>query len=144
MTERSFPRIGIGVIIVNNDGKILIGKRSGGHAPKFSIPGGHLDLGEAFEEAAVREVKEEAGIDIEDPQVIAVTNNLETYREEGRHYISIILLAEAFSGEPQIREPEKCERWLWCDPKELPEPHFDASRRGVECWLEGEFYKKRE
>ena len=49
-----------------------------------------------------------------------------------------------FSEEPKIMEPQKCEAWLWCDPKNLPEPHFDASKQGVDCWLEGVFYKKYE
>lgn len=44
------PKIGVGVIIQNSDDKILIGKRKGSHAPLFSIPGGHLENGETFEE----------------------------------------------------------------------------------------------
>ena len=134
----------MGVIVVNHDGKILIGKRKGSHAPYYSIPGGHLDLGETFENGAMREVKEETDLDIHDPKVIAVTNNLETYRNEGLHHISIVLLAKDFSGVLKIMEPEKCDEWLWVDPKNLPMPHFDASRRGVACYLENIFYKKFE
>jgi 8-oxo-dGTP diphosphatase len=37
---------GVGVIIVNEQGEILLGKRCGKHAPFWSIPGGHLDAGE--------------------------------------------------------------------------------------------------
>ena len=36
--------------------------------------------------------------ELESPRVIAVTNNLETYREEGKHYISVVLLANSYSG----------------------------------------------
>jgi 8-oxo-dGTP diphosphatase len=140
--EGSRPVIGVGVIIVNKDGKILIGRRKGSHAQKFSIPGGHFELGETFEEAAEREVAEETGLQLSDPVVIAVTNNLGTYKEEGKHTISIILLAKKFTGEPQNMEPEKNEEWFWCDPKSLPEPHFDASRMGIQCYVEGKFYEK--
>ena len=38
-------------------------------------------------------------------------------------------------------EPEKCDEWRWVDPRELPEPHFDASRLGVECYLKKSFYE---
>ena len=138
------PRVGLGIIIVNHDGKILIGKRKGSHAPYYSIPGGHLELGETFEEGAIRETKEETDLDIIDPKVIAVTNNLETYRNEGLHFISIVLLAENFSGDLKIMEPEKHDELLWADPKKLPMPHFDASQRGVICYLENKFYKKFE
>jgi 8-oxo-dGTP diphosphatase len=134
------PRIGIGVIIQNPDGKILVAKRKGSHAPYYSIPGGHLETGETFEECAIREVKEEHGITIKLPKVIAVANNLETYRNEGLHYISIILLAGSFSGKPMINEPDKCEEILWVDPTDLPQPHFDASSLGVKCFLENKFY----
>lgn len=140
--QRDKPRVGLGVIIVNQNEKILVGKRKNSLAPYYSIPGGHLDPGETFENGAIREVKEETDLDIKDPKVIAVTNNLETYHNDGLHYISIALLAEYFSGVIKIMEPEKCEEWLWVDPKNLPTPHFDASRMAVACYLEKKFYKK--
>lgn len=132
--------VGIGVILVNKKGQILIGKRKGTHEPKYSIPGGHLELGETFEQCAVREMKEETDLDIKSPKVIAVTNNLETFKEEGKHNISIVLLVTEYSGELKIMEPEKCEEWKWCEPNILPEPHFDASRIGIECYLNKVFY----
>ena len=49
------PKVGLGVIIVNKDGNILIGKRKGSHAQKYSIPGGHLEIGETFEQGTIRE-----------------------------------------------------------------------------------------
>jgi 8-oxo-dGTP diphosphatase len=140
MEEKSRPQVGLGIVIVNDEGKILIGKRKGAHAEKFSIPGGHLDLGETFEAGAIREIKEETNLDIFEPKVIAVSNNLETFRTEGRHYISVILLVRKFSGDLRVMEPEKCDGWEWVDPKNLPEPHFDASRLGVTCYLNKSVY----
>lgn len=142
--QKNRPRVGLGVILINQGGKVLIGKRKNSHAPYYSIPGGHLDPGETFEDGAIREIKEETDLDIKNPQVIAVTNNLETYRKEGLHYISIALLAQDFSGTLKIMEPEKCDEWLWVDPKNLPIPHFDASRMAIACYLEKRFYKKFE
>ena len=135
------PKVGLGVIIVNLDGKVLVGKRIGSHAQKYSIPGGHLDSRRDIEAGAIREIKEETNLSIEDPQVIAVTNNLETYQEEGKHYISVVLLVKKYSGELMITEPNKCEGWAWIDPKNLPQPHFDASRLAIECYLRQSFYE---
>jgi 8-oxo-dGTP diphosphatase len=134
------PRVVLGIIIENGDGKILIGKRIGSHAQKYSIPGGGLEPGETFEAGAIREAQEEHGILIDRPTVIAITNNLETFREEGIHAASVILLARSFQGIPTIREPDKCEEIMWVDPRDLPMPHFDASRLAVECYLSNKFY----
>ncbi|MCX6752689.1 MAG: NUDIX domain-containing protein [Candidatus Nomurabacteria bacterium] len=135
------PRVGLGIVIVNKDGRVLVGKRKGGHAQKYSIPGGHLEMGETFEQAAIREAKEETNLDIFEPKLICVINDLETYSEEGKHYVSAGLLATKYSGELKVMEPEKCESWSWVDPKNLPEPHFDASRMEVKCYLNGSFYE---
>ena len=86
LNKLNLPRVGVGVIIVNKCNKILFGKRIGSHANKYSIPGGNLKIGETFEEAAIREVKEETDLDIKNPQVIAVANNLETYKKEDIHF----------------------------------------------------------
>lgn len=136
--QKNIPRVGLGVILVNHDGKVLIGKRKNSHAPYYSIPGGHLEPGETFEDGAIREIKEETDLDIKNPRVVAVTNNLETYNKEGLHYVSIALLAQDFSGELKIMEPEKCDEWLWVDPKNLPTPHLMQ----VE-WQLPAIYKKR-
>ena len=141
MDNLKHPKVGLGIIIVNKDGYILVGKRKGSHAQKYSIPGGSLDLGETFEKGAVRETKEETNLDIFEPKVIAVSNNLETFHEEGKHYVSILLLVKKFSGELKNMEPDKCENWSWVDPNKLPEPHFDASRLGVLCFLKNSFYE---
>lgn len=135
------PRIGVGVVIVNENGHILVGRRKGSFAQKYSIPGGSIDMGETFEATAIREIKEETNLDILEPKVISVTNNLETFKEEGKHYVSVVLLVKKYSGELKNMEPEKCEGWKWVDPQNLPLPHFDASRLGVLCYLKGSFYE---
>lgn len=132
----SHPRIGIGIIIVREDGRILVGKRKGSHAPYWSIPGGHLELGETFEETAIREVQEETGLLIKSPKVIAITNNLKTFQEENKHYISVCLKAKYPGGKAKNREPEKCDGWRWVTPDNLPQPHFEASEQSIACYLQ--------
>jgi len=136
------PHVGIGVILINPAGQVLIGKREGPHAPYFSIPGGYLEPGESFEDAAIREVKEETGLDIVNPVVVGVSNNLETYGQEGLHVISVCLLAKEFSGTLTLMEPDKCSGWQWRDASNLPEPHFEASSIAIACCLEKKFYRQ--
>ncbi len=132
--------VGVGVIIINDKGEVLLGKRTSQHAPYWSIFGGHVDPGETFEECAIREIQEETGLTIQDPKVYGVCNNLETYHEEGKHTVSVCLLAHHPGGEPQLMEPEKCEQLIWCDPNQLPEPHFEASRNAIKLWQMEKFY----
>lgn len=139
-TEISRPKVGIGVIIQNKNNEILIGKRKGSHSPYYSIPGGHLENGETFEEAAIKEVWEETGMKLINPKVICVTNNLRTYKQENKHYVSITLFADKYEGELEVKEKEKCESWRWYKPNEVPTPHFDASEFAIECFLKKQFY----
>ncbi len=139
MTQH-LPQVGLGVIILNDKDEVLLGRRIGSHAEKWSIPGGKLELGETFEDGGTREVEEEHGIRIISPEVIAITNNLETYRQEGIHFISVILVARTFEGEPSILEPNKCAEIGWFNPAELPQPHFDASRLAIECFMQDKPY----
>ena len=138
MTDR--PKVGVGVIIQNSAKEILIGKRKGSHAPLFSIPGGHLESGESFEAAAIKEVFEETGLVIYNPKVICVTNNLRTYQNEGKHYISVNLYTNEFSGLLEVKEKNKCEWWNWFSLDKIPQPQFDASEFAIECFRKNLFY----
>ena len=136
------PGVGVGVIIQNADGKVLIGKRKGSHSPYYSIPGGHLENGETFEQAAIKEVYEETGLTIYNPIFVCVTNNHKTYQESNKHYISINMFVDTYDGELEVKEPEKCEGWFWCDIEDIPEPHFDASEFALECFKKKRYYIK--
>lgn len=138
------PKVGIGVIIQNPKNEILIGKRKGSHSPFYSIPGGHLEKGETFEEAAIKEVFEETGLRIKNPRVFSVTNNLRTNKYENKHYISVNLFTNEFDGELEVKEHDKCEIWEWHKISEIPKPHFDASEFAIECFEKNKFYIKEQ
>ncbi len=106
------PSVGLAVIVVK-DNKILIGRRKSkthGHGT-WHTPGGHLEFGESFEKCAKREVKEETGIEIKNVRFLTATNDI--FEKEGKHYITIWMLAEWKAGEPEVMEPDKCEGWEW-------------------------------
>ncbi|RUR09862.1 NUDIX hydrolase [Legionella sp. km772] len=90
-SKTNYPRVGIGVLIFDQD-KLLLGQRQQSHGnATWGPPGGHLEFGEEFEECACREVKEETGLIIANPTLFAVTNDL--FPQESKHYISIFLTA---------------------------------------------------
>jgi len=57
--------------IVVRDGKVLVSKQYGN---KFDLPGGGIELGETPEQAAIREIKEETGIDAANPQFVTAVS----------------------------------------------------------------------
>ena len=136
--ESERPKVGIGVIIKRGD-KILVGERLSAHGSgTFMIAGGHLEFGETFEESAIREATEETGLKNFIPKgVISLGNDI----KYDKHYISIGVLLESLDGEPTNPEPEHSRNWHWCDPHNLPEPFFPHSKRVIENWLSGTFYK---
>ncbi len=131
------PKVGVGVIVIR-DGKILLGERLASHgAGTYQLPGGHLEFGESFEEAAKREVEEEAGLlDIEIQGVVSLGN----YIDYGKHYVSIGLLAESHAGEPYDAEPAKSKNWNWYDFDHLPSPLFPHSKSVIDNWRTGKIY----
>ena len=61
------------------------------------------------------------------PEVIGISSNLQTYQLEGKHTVSICMLAQYQGGEPKLMEPDKCSELRWCSPDDLPEPHFERA-----------------
>lgn len=121
-TNTPNPRVGIAVFILK-DGKFLMGKRMGSHGEgSWSVPGGHLEFGETFEDTARREVLEETGVEIKNVRVGAVTNDY--FDTEQKHYVTIWMLADWASGEATILEPEKYVDQDWFDFDTLPSPLF--------------------
>jgi len=59
-----YPEPTVGALIVNQEGKILLTK-SQKWFNKYTLPGGHIEVGETMKEAVIREVKEEVGLDVE-------------------------------------------------------------------------------
>jgi 8-oxo-dGTP diphosphatase len=118
----SEPRVGVGVLVWH-DGKVLLGRRRGAHgAASWSFPGGHLELGESWEACALREVHEETGLDVHSLDFAAVTNDV--FADEGKHYVTIFMQAQAHSNAAELREPDKCEGWAWFAWSDLPSPLF--------------------
>ncbi|KAM3561827.1 hypothetical protein MY1884_002164 [Beauveria asiatica] len=119
-TEAPNPRVGVAAVIVNNRGQVLLGKRKGSHgAGTLQFPGGHLEHGEGLLECAVREADEETGLSLQGIKIATQTNDI--FKAEGKHYIT--LFAKCVMNDPdavpQLREPNKCEGWVWWDWERL-------------------------
>jgi 8-oxo-dGTP diphosphatase len=116
------PKVGVGVFIIK-DKKILMGKRINSHGEgTWSLPGGHLEFFETFEDCAKREVMEETGLKISDVTFATATNDM--FEKENKHYITIFVKSKNPEGIVKVIEPDKCMEWGWFSWDNLPKPLF--------------------
>mmetsp|Transcript_6322 Transcript_6322/g.7973 ORF Transcript_6322/g.7973 Transcript_6322/m.7973 type:complete len:189 (-) Transcript_6322:1066-1632(-) len=117
--------IGVGVICLDDEGRILVGKRKGSHgAGKFALPGGHLELNETWEDCARREVFEEANLQLE-PQSLKHVFTSNDRMEDDKHYVTLFLLGRILPGSKLLNlEPEKCEGWEFLSWKQLRDSDY--------------------
>jgi 8-oxo-dGTP diphosphatase len=147
--EQPKKKVGCGFgVILEKDGQILLGKRHPDpdkadsafrSAGEWSLPGGKLDWGESFEDGAIREVKEETGIDIKNPEVISVHNCMNDHA----HFMTVGLVAHEWTGEAQVMEPDEMTEWGWFPLDNLPSPRYFPSFEVIENYLQKKFYINR-
>lgn len=117
-------RVGVAVLIIRKGGVVLVGKRKGSHGEgTWTVPGGHLEMGESVQDCARREVLEETGLEL--TKVSHAFETTEDIFSEDKHYITLWVEAEiAEDAVAQNMEPHKCEGWEWHDVRQIPQPHF--------------------
>jgi mutator protein MutT len=113
--------VGVGAVIVAADGRLFLARRG----PKarnerglWEFPGGSVEFGETLAEALKREMREEYGIEIAVGELLDVVDHI--LPEEGQHWVSPSFICSIVSGEPVIKEPEKCSEIGWFEPESIP------------------------
>ncbi|NBD25397.1 NUDIX hydrolase [Paenibacillus glycinis] len=119
-------------LLFYRDEHVLLLKRrnTGFEDGKWSVVAGRIDGGEEVKSAAIREAKEEAGVDIlpEDLDIVGVVHRKNVNSE----WIDFYLNVRAWSGEITNVEPHKCEALAWFPIRELPEPMIGYIRMALE------------
>jgi 8-oxo-dGTP diphosphatase len=112
------PLVGVGVVVLNVQGDILLVKR--GKPPRageWSLPGGLIDLGERLEDAARREVWEECGIEIAIGGFVATFEPI-VYDAAGEveyHYVLIDYWATHIAGTAVAQDDALAVAWVNLD-----------------------------
>ena len=83
------------VMVENEKGQLLMQKRLDPDYPGICFPGGHVEHGEAFTAAAIRETREETGLTIEDPRLVGV-KQFQTKNDE--RYVVFFYKATKYTG----------------------------------------------
>ena len=113
------PLIGVGVVVFKDDRVLLIRRGKPPRQGDWSLPGGRQRLGERIEEAARREVAEEAGLEVAVGPLLDVVDSI-TRDAQGAvqyHYTLVDLLAEWRAGEATAGHDAA--EVAWADPADL-------------------------
>lgn len=117
MSAREYPDrpiCGVGVVCFKDDLVLLVKRKKPPVVWEWSIPGGGQELGETTREAALRELKEETGVEA---RLIGLIDVIDTVREDddGRvqyHYTLVDFAAEWVSGEPVADDDVSDALWV--------------------------------
>lgn len=132
-------RVGAAVIVRDNRGWILLEKRS--DCGWWGLPGGRIEPGESVTEAAVREVKEETGLNIEITRLLGVYSEpdcrIVTFLDNGDvvHLVDIIVEAEIISGELEISSESEALQFF--DPATLPPEIVPPALTPLQDFIQG-------
>jgi 8-oxo-dGTP pyrophosphatase MutT (NUDIX family) len=120
----------VNVVVANDDGEVLLIRRSDND--NWAVPGGAVDLGESVAEAAIRETREESGIDCQITGLVGIYSDprhviLYTSDGEARQEFSILLTARPVGGHPTPSSETSEVRWVGAG--ELGSYRMDRSMR---------------
>ncbi|WP_391201718.1 NUDIX hydrolase [Psychrobacillus sp. L4] len=95
---------------------VLMVKNKGTGSSYYTPPGGAVEKGETLKEGAIREVKEETGLDVQVDGVFSVGEAF--FEERGHHAIFITFVGKIIGGKIEISFPEEIEEVIWMDLKQ--------------------------
>ncbi len=115
-------------VIVQYKGKILIEKRgSDPFKGMFCLPGGRHDEGERIEETAIREIKEEAGLDIKLRHILGVYSDPK--RDPRGHTLSVVFIADAKSD--KARAASDAADVFWVEPAKIAKENLAFDHKKI-------------
>ena len=137
--------VGVGVMIQNEKGEILLGLRNPDKIKvageldgqgTWTMPGGKVDFHETLIDAAIREIKEETNLVAKNLELISLCDDF----SETAHYVSAGFLATEIQGEPKTMEPETILEWRWFALDHLPKNIYKPSLAVVKKYLAKRIY----
>lgn len=114
---KDYIGVGVGAVILREDKILLLLRKKAPEAGCWTIPGGKVEFGETVEEAILREVKEELGVEGRIIAPLGVTNHI--LKEEKTHFVAPRFLVEILE-EPENKEPLSHEEMKWFPVDQLP------------------------
>ena len=131
--------VGCGVLIENEKGEVLLQRRS--DTGEWCVPGGALEPGETYIEAATRELSEEVGIKVSGLKLFGLYSGAdrEIHYPNGDvvYSLSVIFITRSFTGEISDSDSEVLEHRFF-DKDSIPKEIFFPDARPILDWAKGE------
>lgn len=127
---QNYPEAAVGALIVNSNGEILLVK-SFKWGSKYTVPGGHIELGERSEVAVRREVKEEVGLEVEPVRILLVQEAMfpaDYIKHE--HYIFLDYLCRATSPTVKL-DGKEIQDYTWTNPNDALRLELESFTRNL-------------
>lgn len=119
--EYKSPSLAVDGVIIKDNQILLIKRKNDPYKDSWAMPGGFVEYGERTEDAVLREVKEETGLEAKISQLIGVYSDPK--RDPRKHVVSITYLLKDVSGTEKGGDDAKEAKW-W-NVNKLPELAFD-------------------
>ena len=134
MAKQRFPEPTVGIFIFNQQGKLLL-LQSHKWPGAYVVPGGHVELGERLEEAALREAKEETGLDIYDLEFINFQQFIyDSAFWKHRHFIFFDYAAKTDGTDIVLND--EAQAYIWIEPNEALDLELDSyTRKSIEIYI---------
>ncbi len=132
-------------VFLKKEGKLLFSRRfqTGYEDGMWSLPAGHVEAGETYTQCAIREIKEEIGVELKkgDLQVAHVLQR-DSQTPENNERMELFFVVEKWRGEPRIMEPHKCDGLEWFDADGLSDTVIPYIRHVVDMMKKGILYSE--
>lgn len=129
MSNQKYPEPTVGALVVNAFGQVLL-LRSHKWPAGYALPGGHVEVGERLEDAVVREVKEETGLDVFDLEFLCFQEYISAgafWRDS--HFIFFDFVCR--TDQTRVTLSEEAEAFVWADLDEAEKLLKDPFTRRV-------------
>ena len=131
----------VNIFLIKENNILLIRRANTGFFDgNYEAPAGHIDGGEPVRKAAAREALEEVGVSIE-PEDLKVVHVMHRYGQKAER-IEFFLVAGKWQGEPENKEPDKCDDIGWFSLDSLPVNMVPKSEHALEQYLKGEIFSE--
>jgi nucleoside triphosphatase len=132
---QNYPEATVGALIVNGKGEMLL-VRSYKWGTKYTVPGGHIELGERSEMAVKREVREEVGLEAEPVRLLLVQEAIYPAGYiKHEHYVFLDYLCLTNSSDVKL-DGKEIQEYVWTTPSDALRLDLESFTRNlVEAYM---------